>query len=66
MTIPNESEKHLTELDKLISKYGLIPKFNETKDGFIYEFDFNNLNAQESFKEAVLNEIPNLYPNTEL
>lgn len=61
MTIPNESEKHLPALDNIIHRFGLRPNYNETKDGFIYDFQFLSLAAQEKFKAAVLIEIPNLY-----
>lgn len=63
MTIPNESEKLLPEFDNLINRFGLRPKYKESKDGFIYDFTFSSQEAQEKFKKIVLSEIPNLFPN---
>lgn len=62
ITIPNESEKFLESFDKIVQRFGLHPKYFDTKDGFIYEFTFSNLKTFEIFKETVSRELPNLFP----
>jgi hypothetical protein len=59
--IPEKSEKYLEVFESIIRKYGTRISKTSTKDGTIYEIEFDSSSLMDNCKTAISQQIPNLY-----
>jgi len=61
MTIPQSSEKYIEKFKGFAQSTGCLTEYIQTKDAFIFNFEFENLIEQERFKKEVAKLFPSLY-----
>lgn len=62
ITIPNEKESMLPIFESIVSSFSKYFEFcTETKDGFVYFFEFDTEKQQDEFKQSVESKLPNLF-----
>jgi hypothetical protein len=59
--IPEKSERYLDAFESIIRKHGTRFSKISTKDGTVYEIEFDSSDLMDNFKIAVSQQIPNLY-----
>jgi hypothetical protein len=59
--IPEKSEKYLDVFESIIRKYGTRNSKISTKDGTVYEIEFDSSELMDNCKKAISQQLPNLY-----
>ncbi|WP_339658171.1 hypothetical protein [Flavobacterium frigidarium] len=59
--IPEKSEKYLKIFESITRKYGSINSKISTKDGTVYEIEFDSSELMDNCKNAISQQLPNLY-----
>lgn len=59
--IPEKSEKYLEVFESIIRKYGTRISKTSTKDGTIYEIEFDSSSLMDNCKNAISQQLPNLH-----
>ena len=60
-SIPEKSEKYLDIFESIIRKYGTINSKKSTKDGTVYEIEFDTPELMDNCKKSISQQLPNLY-----
>jgi len=61
MTVPVENERYIDKLRIFAKQTNRLTDYIETKDGFVFMFEFESAQEQESFKREVDMRFPNLF-----
>lgn len=61
MTVPVENERYIEKLRIFAQQTNRLTEYIETKDGFVFMFEFESAQEQESFKKSVDMYFPNLF-----